>query len=123
MQNVTMLQGILKQRCPRCREGKMFLHSPLSYRKFDKMNETCPVCSLRFEVEPGFFWGAMYISYALSIGIMFVFAFTVYNVFSDPPLWIILVCIPFLLLSVVPLLFQYSRVVWLYFFAGIRYTK
>ena len=28
------------------------------------MHETCPVCDHRFEREPGYFVGAMYVSYA-----------------------------------------------------------
>lgn len=33
-----------------------------------EMNATCPVCGHRFEREPGFFQGAMYVSYGLGIG-------------------------------------------------------
>ncbi|GAB3978960.1 hypothetical protein GCM10028806_43230 [Spirosoma terrae] len=31
------------------------------------MHENCPVCGLRYEAEPGFFTGAMYVSYALYV--------------------------------------------------------
>ena len=55
------LAGILKRVCPRCRQGPVF-DSPWV------MNEDCPRCGLDFDRgEPGYFTGAMYVSYALAI--------------------------------------------------------
>lgn len=34
------------------------------------MHEDCPSCGQKYEIEPGFYWGAMYIGYALSSGYM-----------------------------------------------------
>jgi uncharacterized protein (DUF983 family) len=51
--------------CPRCRQGSIFRCSV--YRGWLAMCERCPVCGLRFEREQGYFLGAMYVSYALSI--------------------------------------------------------
>ena len=59
------LQDILSQRCPRCRSGHIFRYS--IFRGFPKMYQRCPVCDLKFEREPGYFLGAMYISYGLGI--------------------------------------------------------
>ena len=53
------LRAILRQRCPRCRRGRMF-------RGRLTMNDPCPVCGLVFQREEGYFLGAMYVSYALS---------------------------------------------------------
>ncbi len=58
-------KDILRERCPRCREGRIFRGSPL--RGMLSVHERCPVCGLRFEREQGYFLGAMYVSYALSI--------------------------------------------------------
>jgi uncharacterized protein (DUF983 family) len=33
------------------------------------MNEHCSHCGLRYEIEPSFFYGAMYVSYALNVAI------------------------------------------------------
>src|ERR1700758_311318 len=55
------LAAIARQRCPVCLEGRMF-------RGLFTMNTTCPVCGHRFEREPGFFQGAMYVSYTLGVG-------------------------------------------------------
>ena len=59
---------ILRQRCPRCRTGNIFPYSV--FRGFPRMHERCPACGLKFEREPGYFLGAMYVSYGLGIGII-----------------------------------------------------
>jgi uncharacterized protein (DUF983 family) len=59
------LHGILRQVCPRCREGAIFCGS--LWRSYLAMHERCPVCGLKFEREPGYFIGAMYFSYLISI--------------------------------------------------------
>jgi uncharacterized protein (DUF983 family) len=51
------LVGILRQRCPRCRAGKILRGSILL--RFPKMDERCEDCDLKFEREPGYFLGAM----------------------------------------------------------------
>ena len=32
-------------------------------------HKNCSHCNLKYEIEPGFFYGAMYVSYALAIGL------------------------------------------------------
>src|SRR5437016_12494611 len=54
------LRAIIRQRCPVCLQGAMF-------RGRFEMSATCPVCGHRFEREPGFFQGAMYVSYGIGI--------------------------------------------------------
>ncbi len=65
--------SIFKMRCPRCREGKMF-KDPNAYRKistdhFFDMHEHCPVCHQKYDMEPGFWYGTGYVSYALGVAI------------------------------------------------------
>ena len=62
------LGSILQQRCPRCRIGNIFRYS--IFRGFPNMCERCSICDLQFEREPGYFLGAMYISYCLGVLIM-----------------------------------------------------
>src|SRR5260370_5966304 len=63
---------IFRQRCHRRRVGNIFRYS--IFRGFPKMHERCPVCDLKFDREPGYFLGAMYISYGLGIVIVAVIA-------------------------------------------------
>ena len=69
---------ILRQRCPRCRMGSIFRYS--IFRGFPKMHERCPVCDLKFDREPGYFLGAMYISYALGLVIVALFAALLWSI-------------------------------------------
>jgi uncharacterized protein (DUF983 family) len=102
------LWAILRQRCPRCREGRIF-------RGTFAMNDPCPTCGLIFQREEGFFLGAMYISYPVSVA----FLIPAYFVLSYLlPTWngavvALLALVPYLPLS--PAVFRYSRVLWIYF--------
>ena len=62
----------------------MFANPPFHWKDFTLMLETCPHCGLRFHVEPGFFIGAMYISYVFIVGIIGTTAVVLVNFFEDP---------------------------------------
>lgn len=57
---------IFKGKCPNCNTGAIF-KSKQNFWNLPEMNPTCPSCSNKFEKEPGFFFGAMYVSYALGV--------------------------------------------------------
>lgn len=78
------------------------------------MHTNCPVYNLRYEKEPGNFYGAMYVSYAISTGIFLVTAFILYHFLNDPSLSTYLITIPIVALVLFPWNFRYSRVLFLY---------
>ena len=98
-------QAILRQRCPLCLEGKVF-------ERLWKMSPQCPRCQVHFEREHGFFLGAMYFAY--SLGIAAVAPVTLLLLWLDiGALWVALLAeMQIVLLS--PLLYRYSRVLWLH---------
>jgi uncharacterized protein (DUF983 family) len=100
--------ALLQQRCPRCREGRMF-------RGVMTMNDPCPVCGLVFEREPGYFLGAMYFSYALAVLILVPFYFLAAWLIPEgyDKLVPFAAVLPYL--PLMPLVFRYSRVLWVYF--------
>lgn len=49
----------LRLRCPLCGQGRLF-------KGLFAMNERCPHCSVKFEREPGFFLGSIYINYGVT---------------------------------------------------------
>lgn len=100
--------AILRQLCPTCRRGKIF-------RGLLRMHETCPVCGLAFLREPGYFTGAMYISYALAVPLLGLVAWILHLLrpdgsFAQVMAWDVVCCLP-----AIPLLFRYSRVLWIHF--------
>lgn len=88
-----------------------------------EMNETCPVCELRFEIEPGFFWGAMYVSYALTTALMLISCGTLWIVFNDPDFWVYIATIVAAVLVTLPWVFRYSRMLMVYLFSPIRFDE
>ena len=55
----SLLRG-LRLRCPRCG------HAPI-FRGWFRLLAACPLCGLRFEREPGYFVGAIYLNYAATV--------------------------------------------------------
>jgi uncharacterized protein (DUF983 family) len=104
--------------CPRCHSGKMFLtNNPYSYDAF-KMHDTCACCHLKYEMEPGFFYGAMYVSYALTSGIFIVWFFVNHFLMDTTPGILITLVISSILL-LFPVLYRTARLIWINFF--VRY--
>ena len=52
-------------KCPRCRKGDLF-KKPFQISDPLNMPENCNVCGQAYEPEPGFYQGAMYVSYILT---------------------------------------------------------
>jgi len=117
------LTGILNQRCPRCRKGPLFTYSAFNLAHFTEMPAACPVCGQAYEPEPGFYWGAMYISFAFSTGIMLVVGLAVYYLLGDPDTWVYTAAVAVVALLFTPLSLRYSRTLMLYLFGGVRYDK
>ena len=65
MSKRNFLTNALLKKCPRCQEGDLFI-KPFEFTKPLNMPERCPVCHQKFEPEPGFYYGAMFLSYIFS---------------------------------------------------------
>jgi uncharacterized protein (DUF983 family) len=102
---------ILHQRCPRCRTGRIFRYS--IYRGFPKMNDRCLVCDLKFDREPGYFLGAMYVSYGLGVVIVAALAALLWWVtgwwITKDTIWAVILFLP-----LAPTITLLARVLWIY---------
>ena len=64
------LNSILTGTCPKCMNESMYVDkNPLHLGSVLKMNENCSHCGLKYQIEPSFFYGAMYVSYGLNVGV------------------------------------------------------
>jgi hypothetical protein len=80
------------------------------------MNEVCPTCGLRFgRGEPGYFTGAMYVSYALAIPLILILTLAGYLVFRTWSLLRLVLLASAISLPLIPWIWQYSRVIWIHF--------
>ena len=59
MADPSKLHAMINARCPHCHEGRLFKYKWWNLLNFAQMHENCHNCDLRYEVEPGFFYGAM----------------------------------------------------------------
>lgn len=115
--------NLLSLRCPRCREGKLFVH-PISANlyKVTEMHERCPSCRQVTDIEVGFYYGTGYVSYLLAVGISIV-TFLLWLIFigfsfKDNRFWYWLGGNSVMLLLLQPYLMRFSRVLWLSFFVS-----
>ena len=116
--------AVLKAKCPQCQSGKMFKKSALKLNGFTEMFDTCSVCGLTFEVEPGFFWGAMYVSYGITTGMMLVIGVLVYTFSNhEARFWGYIIPIFLAMFSSIPFTYRYSRVLMLYYFSPVRFNE
>ena len=77
------LNSILTGTCPKCQNESMYLDSnPLHLKNILKMHDRCSHCNLKYQIEPSFFYGAMYVSYGLNVAIgiaAFIISFVIFN--------------------------------------------
>ncbi|MBA3900573.1 MAG: DUF983 domain-containing protein [Bacteroidetes bacterium] len=109
------LYSIFWSKCPTCHEGDLFeAKNPYNLKKAFSMVEHCPVCSQTTIPEPGFYYGAMYVSYALTVAIgCFV---GVPMIFFGASALATVIAIALALIVFSPLTLRYSRMVWFNFF-------
>jgi uncharacterized protein (DUF983 family) len=77
----TTLYSILTGSCPKCHQESMYEDkNPYHIANVYKMHTNCSHCGLHYQIEPSFFYGAMYVSYGLTVAIG-VAAFIISKVF------------------------------------------
>ncbi|MDX1349640.1 MAG: DUF983 domain-containing protein [Putridiphycobacter sp.] len=113
------LYSILNQKCPICQEGDYYLSKKAyNLKQFDKAHEHCSYCNHKFEIENGFFYGAMYVSYGLSVAFAVSFFMATYVLFPATPYYYYIFIIIIGLVVTMPISFRYSRLIWMNLFAS-----
>ena len=115
--------SIFSMNCPCCRRGKLFKpFSAYNFKHTFDMHEECEVCKQKFNMEPGFWYGTGYVSYALAIAISvatFIAWWVIIGVsINDNRVFWWLGCNTVLLVVLQPWLMRLSRTVYLYFFVS-----
>ena len=114
MAQTPKLWAMLHTRCPRCRRGNMFSGGIYNFGS-NKIHKHCPHCNLHFEIEPGYFYAAMYLSYALNVAEAFVIvAITYIFTHNSTSPWLYTGAILGGCFLLAPINFRYSRVLLLY---------
>ncbi len=117
----TKLYSIFTGSCPKCHEESMFKNkNPYILSEALSMNETCSNCRTKYKIEPSFFYGAMYVSYAVGIAFA-VAAFVISYVVFNASINMIFIAIIGTLVVFMPIIMRLSRNIWINFF--MHYDK
>lgn len=107
--------------CPKCHEESMYLDTnPFNVMKIYSMHEKCSHCSQVYKIEPSFFFGAMFVSYGLGVGIgIITFLIAFYGFQATLKESFIAIVVVLILCNT--LIMRLSRNIWINFF--ISYDK
>jgi uncharacterized protein (DUF983 family) len=120
------IQSILTFRCPRCLKGD-FYHTRNFYdlKQVGEVKKSCSHCGLKYSKETGFYYGALYVSYALGVALMvsiFVATTVLYPSYSTT---FMVTALILGVLVLTPVLYALSKIIWLSFFQSYdeRYAE
>lgn len=107
------LYSVFKFKCPHCHEGDFFVSkNPYDLSKAGDIHEHCPVCKRKLSIEPGFYYGAMYVAYALAVATYVSFYVATMILYPEAStLTYILIIIAGLIITG-PWLYALSKIIW-----------
>ncbi len=117
------INSIINSKCPVCQNDDLYVDkNPYKFSSILKMHERCRKCNTKYALEPSFFYGAMYVSYALGVGLglglfaisYFLLKLNFFNTFLVISGGIILL---------LPLIMRLSRNIWLNLFLKFDRTS
>ncbi|KAB1156656.1 DUF983 domain-containing protein [Flavobacterium luteum] len=112
------LNSILTGSCPRCQNESMYVDkNPYHLKKVLKMNENCSSCGLKYQIEPSFFYGAMYVSYGLNVALG-VGTFVITAVMLHKSLKFSFISIILAIIFLTPLVLRWSRNIYINIFVS-----
>ncbi|MBV1923428.1 MAG: DUF983 domain-containing protein [Flavobacteriaceae bacterium] len=117
----TKLYSILRFKCPRCHEGDFFQGHAYNFSKMGKVKEYCPKCNLKYSIEPSFYYGSYYVTYALGCALFIAIWVLKLLLFPDLSPWGLLMTILISVMVLSPLIYALSKIVWGNFF--FKYDK
>ena len=115
------LYSVINGSCPKCHEESMFKNkNPYILSEILDMHDTCSNCGTKYKIEPSFFYGSMYVSYAVGIAFAtaaFIISFFVFKASVDG----LFISIILTLIVFLPIIIRVSRNIWINFF--MHYDK
>ena len=110
------LYSIFTGSCPKCHRESMYLNkNPYILSETLKMHERCSHCNTKYKIEPSFFYGSMYVSYAVGVAFA-VAAFIISYVFLGSGPKTAFLAIVGTLVVFMPVIMRLSRNIWINFF-------
>lgn len=111
------LLHIANNDCPNCLQGKVFNENNIFLAVgLPKMNKYCPNCQFKFEKEPGYFFGAMYVNYGLTVAEGIATYLIAQQFFTEYFDLRIIGIISIVIVLLASLNIRLSRLLWIYMF-------
>ncbi len=118
--------SIFQNKCPQCHRGNFWEHGNpyfnLFFRKA-RMVEICSKCGLKYEMESGFWYGGMLMSYVINVGLLIMGWITSELLFEEIGIWKEAGFISFFMVLFFPVTFYLSRLLWINFFVNYDPSK
>lgn len=112
------LYSIMNNKCPHCHKGNFWeTRNPYDLKRFSKMNNRCPVCGEDFKREPGYYFGATYVSYGLTVAFgmaLYIILSVIFNMETLP----FLITFSVLLVILMPIFYRSARLIWINMFVS-----
>lgn len=109
----TKLFSVLHFKCPHCHEGEFFKErNPYNLKVMSATYDYCPHCRRKLYIEPGFYYGAMYVSYALAVAHVITLWVARVILGIEPEFWNFIIFVGSTLLLLSPLYYALSKIIW-----------
>lgn len=107
--------SILHLKCPKCHEGNLFsVSNAWNPAKMLEMPDRCPVCKQDFIIEPGFYTGALWVSFpiVIVIGLILLSPLLIYpDSFNT-----VLIIGGIIMFLLQPIIMRWGRAIWINIF-------
>lgn len=117
---IGLFRSIVTCKCPSCRNANLFSDARHYHLTtiFD-MPDRCPNCGQDFIIEPGFYLGALWVSYPIVIALELIFIAICLFVFKQT-LTVSFIVASFMLLLLSPVLIRVSRSLFIHINVGFK---
>ncbi|WP_460921381.1 DUF983 domain-containing protein [Pontibacter brevis] len=83
------------------------------------MHDHCGCCGQSFEPEPGYYYGAMYVSFGFNVAVFLVCLALLYQIVEEVTMGMMIGVVTIVVVGLLPVIFRLSRALWINIF--IRY--
>lgn len=116
----TKIYSVLRGKCPSCHKGNFFKHSfTMNLFKVNKIKKTCSCCDLKYMIEPAFYFGALYVSYGITVALCIV-TFVISKLMLNVALLTSFITIFVVLILFIPVNLRLSRILWINMFVSYK---
>ena len=114
------IYSILRGKCPRCHEGNFFKYTfTMNIFKVNKIEKKCSQCDLKYMIEPAFYFGALYVSYGITVAIC-IATFITSKIIFDLALLSSFIAVFIVLILCIPVNLRLSRILWINMFINYK---